>query len=170
MSDLGSALATLFSRRCSSDPDAATTTYSHTRKCAACEETTREGKEYCPRHVERHAYIQDLMNRMAEREREDHDVMMRGSVAVNLGGITVQEIMIHLRQTGTKTIEGLAKGLQLDKSILQKYVFALRDRKQVEIISTARESMAVRLLTDDELFGESDGEEVVLAVAENPIK
>lgn len=159
MADLGSALATIFSKRCSNDPDASATTYSHTRKCAACEETTREGKEYCTQHVENHSYIQDLMSRMKDREHEDHEVMMKGSSAVNLDGITVQEIMIHLRQTGTKTMEGLAKALQLEKFILQKYIFALRDLKKVEIISTARECMAVRLLSDEELFGDEDGDD-----------
>jgi len=159
MTDLGSALATLFSKACSSDPDAAVTLYSHTRKCAMCEETTREGKEYCTRHVENHSYIQDLMARMKERDREDHAVMMNGSSAVNLNGITVQEIMIHLRQTGTKTVEGLAKALQLEKYILQKYIFALRDQNRVEIINTARESMAVRLLSSEELFGDEDDDD-----------
>jgi hypothetical protein len=96
------------------------------------------------------------MARMADRDREDHDVMMRGSCAVNMDGITVQEILLHLRQTGTKTIEGLSKALQLDKFIVQKYIFALRDNKRVELISTARECTAVRLLSDEELFGEED--------------
>jgi hypothetical protein len=156
MSDLGSALAALFSRRCSGDPDAAVTVYSHTRKCASCEETTREGKEYCTHHVEKHSYIQDLMARMQERDRQDTEVMMIGSSAVNHKGITVQEIMIHLRQTGTMTFDGLAKALQLEKYVLQKYIFALRDQNRVEIINTARECMAVRLLTNDELFGDED--------------
>ena len=156
MTDLGSALATLFSRRCSGDPDAAVTVYSHTRKCESCEETTREGKKYCTHHVEKHSYIQDLMARMRERERQDHEVMMLGSTAVNHTGITVQEIMIHLRQTGTMTVEGLAKALQLEKYVLQKYIFALRDQSRVEIINTARECMAVRLLSGEELFGDED--------------
>ena len=156
MSDLGSALATLFSRSCSSDPDAAVPTQSHTRKCSLCEETTREGKEYCTRHVENHAYIKDLMARMREREQQDHEVMMSGSSAVKMDGITVKEILLHLRQTGTKTVEGLAKALQLEKFVVQKYVFALRDSKHVEIISTARECMAVRLITGEELFGDED--------------
>jgi hypothetical protein len=124
-----------------------------------CEETTREGKEFCTRHVKNHSYIQDLMSRMKDRDKEDHDVMMEGSSAVNLDGITVQEIMIHLRQTGTKTIEGLAKALQLEKFILQKYIFALRDQNRVEIINTARECMAVRLLSDEELFGDEDDDD-----------
>lgn len=159
MSDLGSALATLFSRSCSSDPDAAVPTVSHTRKCRMCEETTREGKEYCTRHVENHDYVQDLMRRIKEREQQDYDVMMQGTSAVRMEGITVKEILLHLRQTGTKTIEGLAKALQLEKFVVQKYIFALRDSRQVEIISTARESMAVRLTTGDELFGDEDSDD-----------
>lgn len=160
MSDLGSALATIFSKRCSSDPDAASSTQFHTRKCSdiGCSETTREGKEFCTKHVEKHSYIANLMKRMAARDREDHDVMMRGSSAVNMDGITVQEIVLHLRQTGSKTLEGLSKALMIDRSIVQKYIFALRDRGKVEILVTARESMAIRLLTDEELFGDEDSD------------
>ncbi|RJR06227.1 hypothetical protein C4588_08060 [Candidatus Parcubacteria bacterium] len=154
--DLGFALASLFSKRCRDDPDADNPMYSHTRKCAVCGETTREGKEFCTNHVENHSYIKDLMSRMHARDEEDHKVMMEGSAAVNYDGVTVQEIMIHLRQTGTKTIDGLSKALSLDKTVIQKYVFALRDRNQVEIFSTQRESMAVRLLGNAELFGEED--------------
>lgn len=160
--DLGSALASLFSRRCIDDPDADITHYCHTRKCNAlvkghpCGETTREGKEFCTKHVENHPYIKNLMQRMKVRETEDHTVMMEGSKAVNLNGLTVQEILIHMRQTGTKTVEGLSKSLGLEKTILQKYLFALRDKNRVELVSTARESMAVRLVMndDDELFGD----------------
>lgn len=159
--DLGSAIASLFSRRAIDDPDADYTVYSHTRKCKTCGETTREGKEFCTKHVESHPYIQNLLNRMKVREVEDKTVMMGNSSDVNPAGLTVQEILIHLRQTGTKTIEGLSKSLGLEKTILQKYLFALRDQKRVELYSTARESLAVRLLVgaDEELFGEEDDED-----------
>jgi hypothetical protein len=43
-----------------------------TRHCEAvdkgtgriCTQSTREGKPYCPDHVENHPYVQDLLNRM----------------------------------------------------------------------------------------------------------
>jgi len=160
---LGFALGSLFSRRCQDDPDADVPSTHVTRKCevAGCGETTREGKDYCTRHVEKHPYIQHLLNVIATKHTEDRQVELGDSFAVNPEGLTIKEIIIQLRQTGTKTLDGLSKALQLDKMIIQKYLFALQRQNKVELFMTQRDNIAVRLLhvSEDELFGDEDDDD-----------
>ena len=93
-----------------------------------CTQTTRENKAFCTDHIEKQPYVQDLMKRMLAREQEDFRVRCEGSVSVNFHGITVNEILLHLRQSGPRTEERLQRELQLEKSILYNYIIALQKK------------------------------------------
>jgi hypothetical protein len=138
-----------------SDPSA-----NQTRTCATkgCPETTREGKIYCTNHVEKHPYVKHLLDRMADRDKEDHNVKMRGPKAVNMEGITVAEIMLHLRQNGPRTEERLQRELQIDKSIIHNYVVALNQRGLVKFDVTSRYSLTVELVehSSDDLIEDAE--------------
>lgn len=117
------------------------------RHCEApgCNQATREGKAYCSDHVEMHPYVQDLIMRLEEREAEDERVHRRGARAVNLQGITTQEILQHLAFHGPRTEERLCRELNLDVKTLQGYVQAMRRKKLVTLGHTKRGSTVVKL-------------------------
>ncbi|MCO5169301.1 MAG: hypothetical protein M9894_23400 [Planctomycetes bacterium] len=117
------------------------------RHCEApgCSQATREGKAYCSDHVEMHPYVQDLIARLEQRESEDDRVNRRGPRAVNLQGITTQEILQHLAFHGPRTEERLCRELNLEVKTLQGYVQALRRKKLVTLGHTKRGSTVVKL-------------------------
>jgi predicted transcriptional regulator len=92
-----------------------------------------------------HPYVQDLIARLEQRESEDERVHKRGPRAVNLQGITTQEILQHLAFHGPRTEERLCRELNLEVKTLQGYVQALRRKKLVTLGHTKRGSTVVKL-------------------------
>jgi hypothetical protein len=109
-----------------------------------CDQATREGKAYCSDHVEEHPYVQGLLNRLAERDRQDDDVARRGSKAVDLGGITAQEILAHLAFHGPRTEERLCRELNVGDKTVAGYVQALKRARLVTLGTTKRGSTLVK--------------------------
>ena len=95
---------------------------------AGCTQTTRERKPYCAEHVEEHPYINDLMHRLADSEREISRVKRRGPR--------------ELAQ-GDRTVERLARDMQLDAHVVQCYVRALARRGRVTLGETSRGNVLV---------------------------
>lgn len=122
-----------------------------TRVCEAdgCNQSTRENKAFCTDHVENQPYVQDLMRRMADREQEDLKVRQNGSSAVNLKGITISEILLHLRQNGPRTEDRLQRELQIEKGTLYSYIVALRKNGIVELGTTPRGCTSIALVGVD---------------------
>lgn len=120
---------------------------STTRFCdhLGCVQTTREGKPYCPDHVEQHPYVQAILSTLAEREAEEEKVRVRGSKAVNPIGLTARELVLHLSLHGARTVERLSRELQLDAKVLEGYVAALVRQGIVALGRTNRGSTVVRL-------------------------
>ena len=112
----------------------------HTTHCEAprCHASTREGKPYCPEHVELNPYIRELMAQLASREREEANVGKLGARAVDLEGITAQEILQHLRVHGSRTLKRLARELNISLKVLQGYTRALERRKLIALTQTDR--------------------------------
>lgn len=131
---------------------------SQTRICKTetCKETTREGKLFCTDHVELHPYVQYLLKRIADRATEDEKVRMQGATSVNISGITVQEILLQLKQNGTRTVERLTREIQLDKTVIRNYVIAMRNSHLVRLGWTVRNSISVTLIDQNpsDLIGE----------------
>lgn len=127
----------------------AETNNSVTRTCSTpgCGDTTREGKPYCTEHVESHPYVQFLLKRVADRDIEDEAVRMQGSSAVNIDGITVEEITLQLRTNGTRTVERLCREIALDKSVIRSYIVAMKAAGLVTVSWTDRHSMAATLVS-----------------------
>ena len=109
---------------------------------AGCTQTTRERKPYCAEHVEEHPYINDLMHRLADSEREISRVKRRGPAEVNPHGLLAQEILRELAQ-GDCTVERLARDMQLDAHVVQCYVRALARRGRVTLGETSRGNVLV---------------------------
>lgn len=118
-----------------------------TRLCRStgCDQTTREGKPFCPDHVEHHPYVQEILGTLAEREAEEERVRTAGAPAVDPSGLTARELVLHLSLHGARTVERLARELQLDPTIVDGYVSALVDRGFIALGRTNRGSTVVQL-------------------------
>lgn len=110
-----------------------------------CLQSTREGKPYCPDHVEMHPYVQTILARIAERDEQDEKVAAKGSRAVVLESVTVQEVLQHLAFHGARTEERLVLELNLDTKTLSGYLGALSHRGYVSFGKTKRGSTLVKL-------------------------
>ena len=123
------------------------TTSSTTRFCdvSGCQQTTREGKPYCPDHVDHHPYVQSILGMLADREQEEERVRQRGFKAVNPQGLTARELVLHLSLHGARTVERLSRELQLDTKVLDGYVGALVRKGVIALGRTNRGSTVVRL-------------------------
>jgi len=118
-----------------------------TRGCesSGCYHTTREGKPFCPDHVENHSYVQNILKVLAEREDEEQRVRQRGPTAVDPDGLTAQELVLHLSLHGSRTVERLSREFQLEARVMNSYVDALMERGLIILGRTTRGSTVVRL-------------------------
>ena len=120
---------------------------STTRSChhKGCAQTTREGKPYCPDHVESHDYVQGILAIIHRREAEEDRVRKEGPGAVDPEGLTAQELVLHLSLHGSRTVERLSREFQLEAPVMHNYVDALCTRGLVVLGRTTRGSTVVRL-------------------------
>jgi len=123
------------------------TTVSTTRTCErrGCFKTTREGKPYCPDHVQDHEYVKNILSILAEREAEEGRVRAKGPVAVDTTGLTATELLLHLTLHGSRTVERLSREFQLENTVMRNYVDALQTQGTVVLGRTTRGSTVVRL-------------------------
>ena len=70
-------------------------------------------------------YVQDLLDRMAERERDDQLACERGWQTIDLEGITTQEVLLAVTTWGPMTLARLAREVQLDYECVDLHVLAL---------------------------------------------
>ena len=124
-----------------------TSTSSTTRACEreGCMQTTREGKPFCPDHVEHHTYVRSILKVLEEREAEREAVRRHGPKAVDLAGLTAQELVLHLSLHGSRTVERLSREFQLDSEVIKGYVNALQIKGTVILGRTTRGSTVVGL-------------------------
>lgn len=118
-----------------------------TRGCKVdnCEQMTREGKPFCPEHVDEHPYVQNLLSSLADRQAEEERVRSAGAPEVDIDGITARELVLHLSLHGARTVERIARELQLDAEIVRGYVAALHERDLITQSTTNRGSLVVKL-------------------------
>ena len=124
-----------------------TTTSASANACGSsgCLHSTREGKPYCPDHVKEHPYVQGILSTLQDVHAEREKVRERGARAVDLKGLTTKELLLHLTLNGARTIERLARELQLDSVVLNGYVRALVKQGVVDLGRTNRGSTVVKL-------------------------
>lgn len=89
--------------------------------------------------------MQGILSTLAGLQAEREKVRIRGERAVDLKGLTTRELLLHLSLHGARTIERLARELQLDSDVLQGYVRALVKQGAVNLGRTNRGSTVVKL-------------------------
>lgn len=110
-----------------------------------CFKSTREGKPFCPDHVDSNPYVQGILAQLKARDEEEELVRRHGACFVNVGEMRAQGLLEHLHIHGDKTMERVAREVQLDVPTLKKYMTALKKVGLVTFGRTARGATIVRL-------------------------
>ena len=118
------------------------------RRCEmeGCHQATQGGKPFCTEHVEEHPYVQEVLASLARREMEEARVARVGSRAVDINGITSQEILGYLVVHGAATARRLAHELNIDGKVLDAYLKAQKRRKLVKFTTNRRGRLVVHPL------------------------
>lgn len=118
---------------------------SRTGRCEflGCEFTTRENKPFCPKHVDQMPYVQKILENLADKA-EELDILAK-SGRVNEHSKYFREILVHIRNNGTRTVERLGRELSLDVEIIKKLVNAMKQQKLIRTGKTSRGSTTVSL-------------------------
>lgn len=114
-------------------------------RCAqrGCAEPTREGKPYCPRHVEGMPYVARLVMDLRAQQAEQERVRRSTRPALDPDGLTARELLLLVEQHGGRTVPRLAKDLQLEPSVVARYVAELRRCGRVRTGETRRGATTV---------------------------
>lgn len=78
-------------------------------------------------------YVENLLSQLAEQEKEHERVLSKGTRAANLKGLTVKELKMHLQLFGPRTVNRLARELNLDSNVIAVYV---RKMERAKIVTT----------------------------------
>lgn len=121
--------------------------YPPTLVCAhlGCSETTRERKPYCTEHVTQLPYVEALLARLAERERELEEVAARGFRAVDVDGLNASELLLQLSLFGARTAPRMCRDLQLELAVAEGFAYALARAGYVTLGHTARGHLKLEL-------------------------
>ena len=109
-----------------------------TRTCEepGCNEKTKEEKPYCKKHILQSPYVMRLQQMMKAREAEEA-AASKGSphlsshLTEHPDSLPIQELLTFLEMEGAKTIDSLAKNLQLDKATVKRYAKYLESQGRV---------------------------------------
>ena len=117
------------------------------RSCEAsgCGRSTRERKPFCPDHVEQHAYVQEVLGKLAAREAADERVLRRGPKAVDPRSLTAEELLTFLHVHGSNSVKRLARELNLEVELVDRYAAGLARLGLVSLGETRRRAVLVTL-------------------------
>lgn len=113
-----------------------------------CSHGTREGKPFCPEHVELNEHAKKVLAHISARELEDAKVVDAKTKIkdYNVRGITARSIVQHLAEHGTRTKERLCRELGLERPVLDAYSEALIKRGLIHLGKTGRGSETLALI------------------------
>jgi len=129
-------------------------------RCLAerCTQRTRSGKPYCPDHVEQHPYVQELQAMLVQQRNEIDQVARLGVRAVDTEGLTANELLLQLKLYGDRTVERLARDMQLDVSVVEAYARALARDGKATLARTRRGHVQVTLAPEVHVHVPAPGE------------
>jgi hypothetical protein len=122
--------------------------FNKTKYCSKerCEERTREGKEYCPEHVDNLPYVKQLLDRIQKKEAEVANVRKKGKKAVDPASENLKEVRTHLEFNGPRTTKRLARELQLTSSGMEGFLDYLDEEEEIARSRTSRGDETIHLL------------------------
>lgn len=108
-----------------------------------CGAATREGKPFCPTHVERNPYVQQVLATLRSREQADERVRQRGARPTDVHSLTAQEILHFTEINGPKTVRRLARELNQSIEVIRAYAKGLERQGLVSLTLTRRRRTVV---------------------------
>lgn len=114
-----------------------------------CENTTREGKPFCPDHIDHLPEVSRIKQRLAAVEDEITLVKRYGAHAVDVDGFTAHEILHYLDQYGGRTIARMARDFGMEAEVMGYYVRKLKRKKLVKTKPSRRDGTLVALPTQE---------------------
>lgn len=119
------------------------------RPCAhpGCRQKTREGKPYCPEHIENLTQVKEILAQLEGKRAEEEVANLGGWKSINRDGITTHEILQMLDLHGPRTMERLARDLKLTEVQISSYIKALKSWNLVTTRRTARGSTIVSIIS-----------------------
>ncbi len=124
---------------------------SETRTCEVreCAKTTREGKPYCPDHVERHLYVQWILEQISGMDHAAQEIKEHGTRAVDPDGPLVGEILDRLTNEphlGFASVARLTKEVRRDAAVVRKVLYVASKRGLVILGKNKRGNSTVELI------------------------
>lgn len=120
-------------------------TPNHTKFCEICEGATREGKPYCPEHVEHNKYVRNILQVLKDQDEEHAKALTRGVRAITNNSLTVKEMVKVISIRGTTTVNRVAREMNLDLKIVEIYARYLVNRRITRSGSTTRGAKTLTL-------------------------
>lgn len=111
-----------------------------------CNERTREGKEFCSGHVDQLPYVQKLLDRIEEKDKEVEAVRKKGKKAVSATSENLKEVKTHLEFNGPRTTKRLQRELQLTSSGLEGFLDYMEEEDQITRSRTSRGDETIHLV------------------------
>jgi len=122
-------------------------TTTHTKKCEICEKATREGKPFCPEHVEHNDYVRDILQILEVQAEEHAKVLTRAGIrAITSDSLTAREMVKVLSVRGTSTVNRISREMNLDLKLVEVYARYLVKRQITHSGITTRGARTLTLL------------------------
>lgn len=121
-------------------------------KASDCGASTREGKPYCPDHVDQNDYVKSLIAKLDAKDQEARKVVKKGQEVISNDSLTLREVVQELKFHGPRTIARLCRDTQLEKDVLVGYIDRLVREGRAEKFNTQRGCDSVRLVSSRRLY------------------
>lgn len=115
-------------------------------EASGCDQATREGKPYCLDHVKSMPYVNEVLSRLNEQQKEIRAVQRRGPRAADVDGSNCTELLRHLEIHGPRTIERLRREVFStieDAGVVRSFAKALEKAGKVYLRENTRGSIVV---------------------------
>jgi hypothetical protein len=131
---------------------------SELRTCVepGCEKKTREGKPYCPDHVDKSLYVQDLFSQMAAHKDEKDKARLgqqdlRQHLELHPDSMPIKEMLLALKLRGPQTTHSLSRELQLEQEVIMAYVdYLVSEGKVITHPGKRPDTTFVRLVAEQQ--------------------
>lgn len=128
------------------------------RRCIAdhCVFATREGKPYCPDHVEEHWYVQGILKKIANMNRAEERIAEFGIRVVDPRGALAGEILDRLGAEphwGYASVARLIREVRRQPAVVHKILYVLAKHGRVRLDRNNRGGRTVEIVEINRGFG-----------------
>jgi len=114
--------------------------------CQVCGKPTREGKPFCPEHIEAGPYVKRLEDKIRAMEEEELKASESKRLKISEDSELLKDIITELRMRGPQSTAKLARTFNVTTKLLNKYVEFMLKKKIVITDKTRRGATIIRLI------------------------